>query len=130
VTLHYFFAALIYAYPVRGYIREPSFLVEICYGYPALDGIIRVHGPEKVKCHFVCDKIEVAVDFRRQRCGEEPLCHETALFVGLDVMNTFVSGKSPKLPDILLGECAFPCMTSPTFMNLLRSDRESGEARM
>jgi hypothetical protein len=107
-SFHHFFAALIQTYPTRGYIYDSSFFMEICYGYPALDGIIRVHGPEKIERHLVCDKIENAADFRRQRGGEKPLCHQTALFVGLDVMNTLVSGKSAKLPDILFGECAFP----------------------
>jgi hypothetical protein len=31
------------------------------------------------------------------------------LFVGLDMMNAFVTGKFPKEPDIFFGESSFPC---------------------
>ena len=105
---HHFFATLIQTYPVRGYIHDSSFLTKICYRHPALDRVIRVHRAEKIEGHLVCDKIEIAADFRRQCGGEKPLCHQTALFVGLDVVNSFVSGESSKLPDILFGECVFP----------------------
>jgi hypothetical protein len=109
MAFHDFFAALIEAYPVRGYIHEPSFLVKICYRYLTLDRIICIHASEKVEGHLVCNKIEIAADFGGQCCGEEPLCHQPSLFVGLDVMNAFVSGKFAKQSDILFGKGAFPC---------------------
>jgi hypothetical protein len=58
-SFHHFFAALIQTYPARGHIHEPSFLVKICYGYPALDGIIRVHRAEKMNRHLVRDQKEL-----------------------------------------------------------------------
>jgi hypothetical protein len=121
VSFHHFFAALIQTYPAGRYIDEPSCLVEICYAYPAFDHIICIYWSEKDEGHLVCDKIEIATDFRGQCSSGEPLRHQPSLFVGLDVMNALVSGEFAKQSYIFFSEGAFPWMTSSTFMSVVRS---------
>jgi hypothetical protein len=108
VPFHDFFSALVQALPRRGGMEKSSFFVEIRYRDAALDRIVRVHRSEKREGHFACNKIKIAADLCRQCGGEEILCHQTALFIGLYVVNGLITGEISKQPDFLFRECPAP----------------------
>src|SRR5215472_10551455 len=99
---------LIMAHKRCGHIDVPICLLVLCNRCLTTNGVACEHRSKKLEDHFASDIVHIATELRRQGRRQETLNHQAPLLIRLDMVDTLVTGKLTKKPDVFLRKGTFP----------------------